>query len=139
MDKLEFDNFEVQASDLNDQQQNDDARISQEQNAIEYSSKVMAALEQKAKEHNELGRSKVNRVQLKKVFRRGASANVENKGLCAMARVNMFLRMKREGKITYQEAQAAESSDCFTCAHISAAVFAEVVAAITSLNFARSV
>ena len=111
MDKLEFDNFEVQASDLNDQQQNDDARISQEQNAIEYSSKVMAALEQKAKEHNELGRSKVNRVQLKKVFRRGASANVENKGLCAMARVNMFLRMKREGKISYQEAQAAESTE----------------------------
>ena len=98
MDKLEFENFEVQASDQNGQEQLDDARTNEEQ-AIKFSSSVIAALEQKAKEHNDnYTTSKVTLNQLKKVYRNGASAQ-EEKGLHAMARVNMFLKMKRGGKV----------------------------------------
>jgi len=101
MDKLEFENFEVDnAPDQNDQGQTDDAQPSEEQ-AIKFSSSVVAALEHKAKDHNNNSDSKVNVAQLKKIYRRGAKAK-EEKGLQAMARVNMFLRMKKEGKITYQ-------------------------------------
>ncbi len=105
MDNLEFENFEVTASDQSndDQRQDDDARTSKEQEAIEFSSSVIAALEQKVKEHNLDATSKVTLNQLKKVYRRGAMTTEEEKGLHAMARVNMFLRMKKEGKISYQE------------------------------------
>ena len=110
MDKLEFENFEVQASDLNGQEQLDDARTNEEQ-AIKFSSSVIAALEQKAKELNDnYTTSKVTLNQLKKVYRNGASAQ-EEKGLHAMARVNMFLRMKQEGKITYMPARVEVESE----------------------------
>ena len=107
MDKLEFDNFEVIASDQNDQESIDDVRPSEEQ-AIEFSSSVVAALDQKTKEHNDNCISKVTVLQLKKVYRRGAEA-IGEKGLCAMARVNMFLRMKQDGKITYQKPKMVEA------------------------------
>ena len=70
MDKLEFENFEVNASDQSDDQQRiDDARILEEQ-AIKFSSSVVAALEQKAKEHNDnYSTSQVTANQLKKVYR----------------------------------------------------------------------
>ena len=48
--------------------------------------------------------------QLKKVYRNGASAQ-EEKGLHAMSRVNMFLRMKQEGKITYMPARGEVESE----------------------------
>jgi len=108
MDKLEFDNFEVNASDQVDQKIIDDARLSEEE-AIKFSSCVVAALERKAEEHNENSASKVNADELKKVYRRGAQTAGQEKGLCAMARVNMFLRMKKEGKIGYQEVKMIES------------------------------
>ena len=102
MENLEFENFEVNASDQSDQEHIDDVRSSEDE-AIKFSSTVVTALEQKVKEHNENCNSKVNTVQLKKVYRRGAETPHKEKGLCAMARVNMFLRMKRDGKITYQD------------------------------------
>ena len=108
MDKLEFDNFEVTASDQNDQETVDDVRPSEEQEAIKFSSSVIVALEQKAKEHNNNCLSKATAAQLKKVYRKGAEAK-EEKGLCAMARVNMFLRMKQDGKITYQAPKMVET------------------------------
>lgn len=109
MDKLEFENFEATASDHTcDSETDKDDVIVSEGDAIEFSSKVMAALENKAKSHNSLSHSKVTILQLKKVYRRGAQAPVE-KGLSAMARVNMFLRMKNEGKITYQEPAMKET------------------------------
>ena len=110
MDKLEFENFEVnKASDQNDQEQFDDVRTNEEQ-AIKFSSSVVVALEQKAEEHNKDCNSKVNVNQLKKVYRQGAKA-AQEKGLQAMARVNMFLRMKKEGKITYQPARVEVKSE----------------------------
>jgi lipoate-protein ligase B len=111
MDKLEFDGFEINASDQsNDQVVNDDVQPSEEQ-AIEFSSSVIAALEQKAKEHNDNSTSKVTLLQLKKVYRRGAESTEEDLGLEAMARINMFLRMKREGKITYQEPKFVQTAE----------------------------
>ena len=113
MDKLEFDNFELNNSGqhTHDQDSVDDARSSEEQ-AIKFSSSVVIALEQKAKEHNNNSETKVNLSQLKKVYRRGAESRLgeQNRGLSAMARVNMFLRMKRDGKIVYQEPAVMEET-----------------------------
>ena len=71
MDKLEFDNFETNASDYKcGQEVNDDARTNEEQQAIEFSSSVIAALEQKVKEHNAKGKgSKATLGMLKAVYR----------------------------------------------------------------------
>lgn len=73
--------------------------------AIEFSKKVIEALKSKAKEHNSKNKKKVTLGQLKKVFRRGAGAfsSSHRPGLSrvawAMARVNMFLKMVRGGKV----------------------------------------
>lgn len=63
--------------------------------AISFSSKLIEVLEAKVKTHNLASQNKVSTQQLKKVYVRGASDEEEGKtfGLCAMARVNMFLRM----------------------------------------------
>jgi hypothetical protein len=111
MDKLEFENFEVNASDQNaDQEVVNDVRNSEEQ-AIEFSSRVMAALYRKVKEHNSNCPSKVDHSQLKKVYRRGAQTVEEEPGLHAMARVNMFLRMKKGGKIVYQKPKVEQTAE----------------------------
>lgn len=74
--------------------------------AINFSAKVVEALKNKVKEHNKKHPSKkVTLSQLKKVYRRGAGAFSQshrpgqNRGSWAMARVNMFLKMKRGGKV----------------------------------------
>ena len=81
MDKLEFENFEVNlASDQNGQGEVDDVRASEEE-AIQFSSNVVLALEQKAKEHNQEHNSKVTVQQLKKVYRTGALTQEEENAL----------------------------------------------------------
>ena len=111
MDNLEFENFEVtKPSEQDNQKQVDDVQISEEQ-AIEFSSSVVAALDQKAQEHNDNSTSKVKVSQLKTVYRRGAETKEKDKGLCAMARVNMFLRMRKDGKITYQSPKVEVQSE----------------------------
>tara|TARA_Y100001973_G_scaffold106680_1_gene186446 strand:- start:3833 stop:4468 length:636 start_codon:yes stop_codon:yes gene_type:complete len=74
--------------------------------AISFSAKVVQALKNKVKEHNKKHPSKkVSLSQLKKVYRRGAGAFSQShrpgqtRGSWAMARVNMFLKMKRGGKV----------------------------------------
>ena len=74
--------------------------------AINFSAKVVQALKNKVKEHNKKHPSKkVSLSQLKKVYRRGAGAFSQShrpgqtRGSWAMARVNMFLKMKRGGKV----------------------------------------
>jgi hypothetical protein len=111
MDKLEFENFEAPASDHDcDSEANKDDVIVSEISAIEFSSKIMAALEDKAQNHNNDCDLQVTADQLKKVYRRGAGFELKGeKGLSAMARVNMFLRMKSDGKITYQEPAMRET------------------------------
>ena len=72
---------------------------------IEYSKKVIEALKNKVKEHNSKNKKKVTLGQLKKVYRRGAGAFSSShrpgmtRGGWAMARVNMFLKMVRGGKV----------------------------------------
>ena len=74
--------------------------------AIAFSSKVVHALKSKLKEHNKKNPTrKVSLSQLKKVYRRGAGAFSklqhlgQTRGSWALARVNMFLKMKKGGKV----------------------------------------
>ena len=81
---------------------------------IEYSKKVIEALKNKVKEHNSKNKKKVTLAQLKKVYRRGAGAFSSShrpgmtRGGWAMARVNMFLKMVRGGKVkdSYRKADS---------------------------------
>ena len=72
---------------------------------INFSEKVVTALKNKVKEHNEKHSKKVSLTQLKKIYRRGAGAFSSShrvgktRGQWAMARVNMFLKMVRGGKV----------------------------------------
>ena len=73
--------------------------------AITFSEKVTQSLKNKVKEHNEKHSKKVTLGMLKKVYRRGAGAFStshrpgQTRGSWAMARVNMFLKMMRGGKV----------------------------------------
>ena len=73
---------------------------------ITFSEKVISSLKEKVQKHNEKHPSKkVTLSQLKKVYRRGAGAFSAShrpgmtRGGWAMARVNMFLKMVRGGKV----------------------------------------
>ena len=73
--------------------------------SITFSAKVVTALQNKVKEHNEKHSKKVTLGQLKKIYRRGAGAFSSShrpgktRGQWAMARVNMFLKMVRGGSV----------------------------------------
>ena len=73
--------------------------------SITFSEKVTKSLKEKVKKHNAKSKRKVTLGQLKKVYRRGAGAFSSShrpgmsRGGWAMARVNMFLKMKRGGKV----------------------------------------
>ena len=73
--------------------------------AITFSEKVTTALKNKVKKHNEKHSKKVTLGMLKKIYRRGAGAFStshrpgQTRGSWAMARVNMFLKMVRGGKV----------------------------------------
>tara|TARA_B100000674_G_scaffold358669_1_gene301577 strand:+ start:216 stop:1430 length:1215 start_codon:yes stop_codon:yes gene_type:complete len=73
--------------------------------SITFSEKVTKSLKEKVKNHNAKSKKKVTLGQLKKVYRRGAGAFSSShrpgmsRGGWAMARVNMFLKMKRGGKV----------------------------------------
>ena len=82
--------------------------------AIEFSKKIVEALKNKVKEHNSKNKKKVTLSQLKKVFRRGAGAFSsshrpgQSRVSWSMARVNMFLKMVRGGKVkdSYRKADS---------------------------------
>jgi len=82
--------------------------------AITFSEKVTNSLKEKVKKHNAKSKKKVTLSQLKKVYRRGAGAFSQShrpgmtRGGWAMARVNMFLKMKRGGKVkdSYRKADS---------------------------------
>ena len=104
MDKLEFENFNLgddEASNENEQLSDQEpVQHMNESEAIELSSKIVEALSTKVKEYNKDNpEKKVTVAQLKKVYHRGAKVTEEDKGLWAMARVNMFLRMKKGGNV----------------------------------------
>jgi hypothetical protein len=72
---------------------------------IEFTEKITNSLQEKAKTHNEKYDKKVSVSQLKKIYRRGLGAFSsshrpgQNRNSWAMARVNMFLKMMRGGKV----------------------------------------
>ena len=82
--------------------------------SITFSDKVVTSLKNKVKEHNEKYSKKVSLSQLKKVYRRGSGAFSsshrpgKSRGQWAMARVNMFLKMVRGGKVknSYRKADS---------------------------------
>lgn len=82
--------------------------------AINFSKKIVEALKNKVKEHNAKYSKKVTLGQLKKVFRRGAGAfsSSHRPGMSrtgwGLARVNMFLKMVRGGKVkdSYRKADS---------------------------------
>tara|TARA_R100000808_G_scaffold4839_1_gene15255 strand:+ start:12754 stop:13704 length:951 start_codon:yes stop_codon:yes gene_type:complete len=94
---------------------------------ITFSEKVITALKNKVKEHNGKHSKKVTLSQLKKVYRRGAGAFSSShrpgktRGQWAMARVNMFLKMMRGGKVkdSYRKADQdiANASDICISEH----------------------
>jgi hypothetical protein len=81
---------------------------------IEFTQAVVTALKNKVKEHNAKSSKKVTLGQLKAVYRRGAGAFSSShrpgmtRGGWAMARVNMFLKMARGGKVkqSYRKADS---------------------------------
>lgn len=77
----------------------------QKGSSITFSEKTTQSLKNKVKDHNSKHAKKVTLSELKKVYRRGAGAFSashrpgQNRGSWSMARVNMFLKMKRGGKV----------------------------------------
>lgn len=72
---------------------------------IEFTEKIVSALKEKVKSHNDSSEKKVSLSQLKKIYRRGLGAYSsshrpgQTRNSWAMARVNMFLKMMRGGKV----------------------------------------
>jgi hypothetical protein len=84
----------------------DDKKLVEDSKAeITFSERVTTALKNKVAEHNKKYSKKVSLTQLKKVYRRGAGAFSashrpgKSRDQWAMARVNMFLKMMRGGKV----------------------------------------
>ena len=91
---------------------------------ITFSEKTTNSLKEKVKEHNSKHSKKVTLGQLKKVYRRGSGAfstshrpNMSRHGW-AMARVNMFMKMVRGGKVkdSYRKADQDVASASSFCA-----------------------
>lgn len=84
---------------------NDSGSAGKDGGKITFSDKVIQSLKNKVKEHNDKYENKVTLSQLKKIYRRGAGAFSSShrpgktRGQWAMARVNMFLKMVRGGKV----------------------------------------
>tara|TARA_Y100000590_G_scaffold339195_1_gene386662 strand:+ start:1922 stop:2449 length:528 start_codon:yes stop_codon:yes gene_type:complete len=100
--ELENDEPRLEAGEINPDNETIEDKYSQGDKCIDFSVRVVEALSFKKDEHNKLAEKQVNLSQLKKVYCRGAgdcSHNLEGKtcGQIAMARVNMFLRMRLGG------------------------------------------
>tara|TARA_R100000084_G_scaffold35909_1_gene14412 strand:- start:313 stop:1569 length:1257 start_codon:yes stop_codon:yes gene_type:complete len=101
---------------------------------ITFSEKTTNSLKEKVKEHNSKHSKKVTLSQLKKVYRRGAGAfstshrpNMSRHGW-AMARVNMFLKMVRGGKVkeSYKKADQDIASASSYCADAMASLWENI-------------
>lgn len=87
---------------------------------IEFTEKIINSLQEKVKTHNESSEKKVSLSQLKKIYRRGLGAYSsshrpgQSRNSWAMARVNMFLKMMKGGKVkdSYKAADQDVASGC---------------------------
>jgi hypothetical protein len=98
LNNLEFENLEMSRGEKHevDNSKND---TDEDKILIDYSSSVVATLKDLMKSHNQECENKVSLKELKEVFRNGANclqAKAEKIpcGVLALARVNMFLRLK---------------------------------------------
>jgi len=110
MDKLEFENFENERPSIASQEDKTDDSLSQA-DAIDLSNRIIVALRNKVIEFNKANpKKRVILSQLKEVYRRGATMRSSDpnsmsiapdlgNAVWAMARVNMFLRMKYGDKV----------------------------------------
>jgi len=103
MDSLQFESFEMNEDTESIQDSSVDCCKNDEEQslAIDFSNNVVLALEEKVNTHNDEYESKINTAQLKKVYREACKNEKENKNLYALARINMFIRMKRDNKISF--------------------------------------
>ena len=69
-----------------------------ERQRISFSGSLISCLEEKKKSFNKKNKSSIKIQQLKEVYARGVSLAKEDLNLHGLARVNMFLRMKEQGK-----------------------------------------
>jgi hypothetical protein len=87
------------------ERKDDKELVKESKGKITFSEKVTTALKNKVKEHNAKYSRKVTLGMLKKVYRRGAGAFSgthrpgQSRASWSMARVNMFLKMMRGGKV----------------------------------------
>ena len=98
LNNLEFENLKVSRGE-NHEVKDSKNNSNEDQVLIDYSSNVLEALQDLTESHNKECDNKVSLKELKEVFRNGANcaqakeAEIEC-GVLALARVNMFLRLK---------------------------------------------
>ena len=95
---LEFENLEVSRGEKHEVN-NSKGDIDEDKILIDYSSSVVATLKDLMKAHNQKCDNRVSLKELKEVFRNGANCIQAEEvevpcGVLALARVNMFLRLK---------------------------------------------
>lgn len=84
---------------------NPEGSASKDGKKIQFTEKIIKALQEKVNNHNEKHSKKVSLSQLKKIYRRGLGAFSsshrpnQTRNSWAMARVNMFLKMQAGGKV----------------------------------------
>ena len=110
MTTLEFENFESEETP--------EESLSGDQKYIDYSIKVLAYLETKAKDHNDNEDKKYVKIsQLKSVFTNAAKNFYESDESefkiheWSIARINMFLGIKAGGKINYSKKDVVKVKD----------------------------
>ena len=67
-----------------------------EEQRISFSARLISCLESKKKEFNKKNKSKIKIEQLKEVYIKGACSSSQDLNLNGLARVNMFLRTKKQ-------------------------------------------
>jgi hypothetical protein len=126
MDKLEFEHFEIRQGKvcLNDTDTPDQNERDVQAKAVETSVNIVKALEEKVKSFNRVDKSKRTTLpQLKRVFLEAVTSgeNEKDKPVLGMARVNMFLRMKRDGVVAPPAKEEKEELEEITKIELEAA------------------
>lgn len=114
LNNLEFENLEVSRGEKHEVQSSKN-NIDEDKTLIDFSSNVIIALQNLMKDHNKNCDNKVSLKELKEVFRNGANCSQAKEakvpcGVLALARVNMFLRLK-SGEIMEVSRSNIESFD----------------------------
>ena len=98
LNNLQFENLEVSRGEKHEVKSSKN-NIDEDKVLIDFSSNVIIALQNLMKQHNKNCDNKVSLKELKEVFRNGANCHQAQEervpcGVLALARINMFLRLK---------------------------------------------